>query len=100
MWKNVMESVSAGMSSPAPGWSVLSSQAYDASRSWLTDLVGSFATRGAHWSSVHASQGEAGIATAPIRTSHLQTAMSFSAEPFLVSRWPLELLRMTMLTDY
>lgn len=81
-----MEFVSAGMSFQALGWLVLrSSRAYAILRSLLTDFIGSFATRGAHRSSIHASQGEARVTLATIRTSHLQAAMSIGAEPFLVS---------------
>lgn len=87
MWRSAMESVSAGTSFLALGWLVLrSSQAHAILRSLLTDFLGSFATRGAHRSSVHASEGKAGITLATIRTSHLQAAMSISVEPILVSR--------------
>lgn len=87
MWRSATEFVSAGTSFLALGWLVLrSSQAYAILRSLLTDFIGSFATRGPHRSSVHASQGEAGITLATIRTSYLQAAMSISAESFLVSR--------------
>lgn len=86
MWRSAMASVSAGTSFLALGWLVLRSiQAYASLRSLLTDFIGSFATRGAYRSSVHASQGEAGVTFATIRTSYMQAAMSISAEPLLVS---------------
>lgn len=51
----------------------------------LTDFIGSLATRGAHWSSVHTSEREGGLAPASVRASCLQTAMPLCPKPFLVS---------------